>query len=248
MRTVRSSDWPHYSFAGVRQQTAELATIALAHGTAPGPRAADLARSRPDIRGVSSLSPHPSLAAGARGLADAVPSQSLVSTPAPAPFSSPPPSPPLRPPPPGSSHLSRLFGSGPCPAVPPPGVRAADGPAMPNERDPLLPSHPNRPPSHVRRPAAPDGDRCHDLEAQGWQKPPTITSASTTGTATAAAGAISLRPTARALAWRKHGGFKRLHQLSVPNAWRSGVLQPLKFLPAVCLGLLLNVLDGLSYG
>ena len=250
-RTVRTSDWPHYSFAGVRQQTAELATIALAHGTAPGPRAADLARSRPDIRGMSSLSPRPALAAGARGLADALPSQPFVSAPAPAPFSSPPPSPPLRPLPPGSSHLSRLFGSGSRPAVSPPGVRAADGPATPTERDPLLPSHADRPPASTRRPAAPDGDRCHDLEAQGWQKPPTIASASTTGTTTAAAAAISRRPTGRALAWRKHGGmnaFKRLHRLSMRSAWRSGVLRPLKFLPAVCLGLLLNVLDGLSYG
>lgn len=246
--TVHSSDWPHYSFAGVRQQTAELATIALAHGTPPGPWAADLARPHPNTRGVPFLSPRPALAADARDLADTLPSQfSAASLSSPLSSHGKPTS--------GSSHLSLLFGRDSGSAASPldgpqPGVRAADGPAVPNERDPLLPRHrPDHPPSHLPRPAVPDDDRGHDLEAQGcWQKLPTTPSISSTAGTTTAASAIGRGAIGRALAWPKHGHTSALKQFSARDVWRSAVVRPLGFLPAVCLGLLLNVLDGLSYG
>jgi hypothetical protein len=57
-----------------------------------------------------------------------------------------------------------------------------------------------------------------------------------------------------ALAWPQHEGmnaFKKLTDKEIwtkENVWQKGVKEPISFLPAVLLGLLLNVLDGLSYG
>ncbi|KAF8244954.1 hypothetical protein K440DRAFT_557552 [Wilcoxina mikolae CBS 423.85] len=58
----------------------------------------------------------------------------------------------------------------------------------------------------------------------------------------------------KTLRWPKDGGVnavKRLfncQQLNARDIWTHGVAQPITYLPAVFLGLLLNVLDGLSYG
>ncbi|KAI5776743.1 sulfate transporter family-domain-containing protein [Geopyxis carbonaria] len=42
--------------------------------------------------------------------------------------------------------------------------------------------------------------------------------------------------------------FQNIRKLNGRNFWELGIVEPAKYLPAVILGLLLNVLDGLSYG
>lgn len=57
-----------------------------------------------------------------------------------------------------------------------------------------------------------------------------------------------------ALSWPQQEGLSAFHVLTdkeiwtKKNIWEKGVKEPVSFLPAVLLGLLLNVLDGLSYG
>lgn len=42
--------------------------------------------------------------------------------------------------------------------------------------------------------------------------------------------------------------FRNIRNLNPGDVWNCGIVEPAKYLPAVMLGLLLNVLDGLSYG
>lgn len=56
------------------------------------------------------------------------------------------------------------------------------------------------------------------------------------------------QPSGGVLLWAKYGGGLRRPQISARDVWEKGVVEPVSFLPAVVLGLLLNVLDGLSYG
>lgn len=58
----------------------------------------------------------------------------------------------------------------------------------------------------------------------------------------------------KALTWRKEHAFAGLRRITRPKTWdtksiwKHGLLQPAIYLPAVILGLLLNILDALSYG
>lgn len=57
-----------------------------------------------------------------------------------------------------------------------------------------------------------------------------------------------------ALSWPKEHAFVGLRRVTNPKTWdkksiwEQGVLQPARYVPAVILGLLLNILDALSYG
>ena len=99
----------------------------------------------------------------------------------------------------------------------------------PSERDALLPRNGVE---HGPREGYRTSD---DLECQGLRQ----------------RGAWKLR---RALTWPVEKGKDAVHhvknhkKITKKELWENGVLAPVSYLPAVVLGLLLNVLDGLSYG
>lgn len=203
--TDPTAGWPHYSSVGVREQTAELATIALVDaGACNSPRVPLAARPLLDDSDVSALRLGDRQILAGRSTAHArdlyEPAGSY-----------------MRPPTSQLTHLLRKDqGSGAA------NVHEADSLT---ERDPLLPKQ------YATGAELHNGgqeETREDLESQGWQN--------------------SLRAGGSALPWAKDSGRLRWPKLSAREVWVKGVVEPATFLPAVLLGLLLNVLDGLSYG
>jgi hypothetical protein len=212
-----AGDWPHYSFAGVREQTAELANIALL-GTTPHHDAHH-----------DNLNPRPILSA-ARGSHSRDLFESARSSSYPRVSASP-------------SHLSHLFRKDQLPVGSPGESRGDyddDNFDSGSECDPLVVRpHKRYGAIDYSIPEAAQEEE-DDLESQRRYRRKS-----------------SARPrhgsTNRGRKWPKNGVGAILKLYDKPkwssrDIWEKGIVQPVQYLPAVFLGLLLNILDGLSYG
>jgi SulP family sulfate permease len=194
--------WPLYASVGVREQTAELASIALSDagaGALPAVPNGDqdvspLRISRPATRPrePSVSDHHPS-----SYLTHLLRKDHQLQTPPPseAPSEA------------GEDHTFLLPRSG-----------------VATERDPLLPKYDDE--ARGRERGLETVNR--DLESQGARRRGLFRR-----------GAINEA---------KEKGIRAIKGLHARDVWRKGVVEPARYLPAVLLGLLLNVLDGLSYG
>jgi len=220
------ADWPHYSFAGVREQTAELANIALLHGTPPRPPLSARLLDDPnhDVPSLK-LSSRPIVSvrstSHARDLFESSRSSSYTRHSA------------------SPSHLSYLFRKDQASLASPsggaePSVDSVE--TAPSERDPLLLSK-----KHYGT-----HEDLHSRENEVLEEPGTDLESQVYHRAN---GAMK-----KTLMWPKGGGLNAVKtlfncpKLNAKDVWNKGVAQPITYLPAVFLGLLLNVLDGLSYG
>ncbi|KAA8897851.1 sulfate transporter family-domain-containing protein [Sphaerosporella brunnea] len=206
--------WPLYSSVGVRDQTAELASIALDTGVLGTPPRAAVATGFEGDQDVSPLRLSSSTIAARNTAHPREPSL-------PASYTR------------SSSYLTHLIRKDQL-QTPPPSVATSDveeetlsGPAT--ERDPLLPKYQDE----LHRRANVDEIPHDDLESQGQRH----------AMFQRGGGAIK-----EALRWPRDRAMRAIKGLRARDILRKAVVEPAKYLPSVLLGLLLNVLDGLSYG
>jgi len=227
-----SDHWPHYASVGVREQTAELASIVLADALGTPPRTAQTLHDAdvPPLRLPGRLMPgsrngsHPGYPEGRRG--PPVPSAYIRTS--------------------SPSHLSRLFSadnppkSPPLAPISPPMVRedtvVAAGAVT--EGDSLLPKNYGSGDEHAFYGAVEPAGSEDDLESQHRRRESLFRRSSISG-ACKWLGADGPHVVRRLLPKRR---------VTARDVWKQGVVQPVSLLPPVLLGLLLNVLDGLSYG
>jgi len=158
------------------------------------------------------------------------------------------------------SHLSRLFRADNSPKSPPlapiapPTAREEAVVAVVAEGDSLLPKNYGTEDMHAFYGAVTPVRSEHDLESQ--QRHESLFRRSGMGGALKWPKVESVFPSGMngALKWPKVSGLHVMRKLrpkrrvTAQEVWKQGVVQPVSLLPAVLLGLLLNVLDGLSYG
>ena len=242
---------PHDSSADVREQTAELANIALSDvgvsvhiGTPPPPlrgggtSSTSIRHLDGDALDIPPLPPPTSRLSSGRPFPSATKSTGHVWNWEPAGRTA--PDGPAYGFNGGSSYLTHLFRKD---QVQTPTIVEAAGSGEPTpaaeERDHLLPKH-----SHygsvqgALQPGRDDDDDSHDegndIEAQVQPKSDLRRPAS-----------AALTRLRRRWTWKLYDDREKITKRDV---WEKGVVGPVKHLPAVFLGLLLNVLDGLSYG
>jgi len=224
-----SGHWPHYTSVGVRKQTAELASIVLAdaHGTPPQAAqtlhdaGASQMRLPRDLVPVSQNSSH---SEGRR--------EPLVPSAYICPSSSP--------------NLSGLFRADDLTKSPPLApvathmVRKDTGVAAAavTEWDLLLPKNCGSGDEHAFYGAAEPASLQDGVESQHHRAESLFRRSSISGAGKWLGG--DGRHVLRRLSPRR--------RMTLRDVWKRGVVQPLRLLPSVLLGLLLNVLDGLSYG
>lgn len=227
--------WPQYSSSGVREHTAELANLALSdvtpvHSGTP-PRAASSSHLNVafEYGGLDSRATGRSFQPGRSR--NAINEVSEPSTPDGLAGTR------------GKSYLTHLFRNSPPETEPEAegsssdqtNVGNTDGdPLRPNEQSSLLPKAYPEVGQGKGYDAIPQADG--DIESQHDFRP------------------IPMINIKKAISWPREKGLNAVKNAFYSKAWNKkdvwdkGVVQTVSYLPAVFLGLLLNILDGLSYG